>query len=105
MRKASSSWYKSKLNLIGDQVMTNNSVNEFYPLIKEGIESLLMQKENLSDIENLANVSLGNTFLDLPKVTIHGHLGVLHDFLEKSITLNDSSINLFKNVVNKLHKG
>ena len=82
--------------------MTYRSVNEFTPLIQQEIDSLLIQKENLFAIEHLANVALGNTFLDLPKITIHSHLCVLHDFLEKVITINEFSLDLLQGEIRKM---
>ena len=73
--------------------MAEYSVNYLLNLINAQVKLLENINTCLSKAEALAQVALGDNFLDYPNVSIYNFLWALSDIIEQAKSLNEKSLN------------
>ncbi len=72
--------------------MAHNRVDQFASLINKQIDFQSKIQDYLMKIEAMADVALGEDFLDCEQPTIHAYLWALSDMISESKNLNERAL-------------
>lgn len=74
--------------------MANDSVAHLISLINQQVQSQESLSEHLHKAEAMAQVALGDGFLDCPESITHHYLWALSDLIERAKIANEQSLDI-----------